>query len=330
MRYLIALLLALVIAPVKAADPDFIQFQTPAFGRLVPTSGAWLNVGAGGTGYTLDFGPDGLFFAALFVYTPTGTATWYTAQGMYVEATDAERLSTGVIGRVRSPLYASTGGQCLGCTWQAPVTVDAMLGEAEFRFFSATDGEFRLGAFVIPIKAHALLITKPENVLEKVVLGKWMGAFRGSTYETLFGVSIAAQPTTTYPVQAATEPGQLQGPPPYATQFRLDCTVLCRGVVTAAGRVMTPSEQAAFERQVELVLSYDPVSRRYAAHALNPFANNSLLRRFDVAVRNNGRELYFRAPSYTSVITGNFVGIQEIVLTKLPDDFRPRSGDDGI
>lgn len=330
MRHLIPLMTLLFASAASAQlDPDFTQFPTPSVGKLQPVSGAWYNPAAPGTGYMFDFGPDGVWFAAIFVYSPTGAPTFYTVQGNYAETSDAERLATGIIGRITSPLFASEGGQCLGCPYSAPRTTDGGLGQAEFVFFSATDGELRLGSFVQSLKAYQLLVTQQSSLPERSPIGRWMGAFKGTLFETIIGVNIVAQPTATYVPNPLSEPGALQGPAPFSVQFRIQCGSFCAGVVTANGRQMAGTELGDFENQVEMVLSFDPTSRRFAAHQIQP-DDGTLVKRFEVQLRNNGRELYLRAPSYTSVVTGSFIGVQEFLLTKLPDDFRPRSARDGV
>ena len=82
---------------------------------------------------------------------------------------------------------------------------------------------------------------------------------------------------------------------------------------------------------LSLVLSYDAASGRYAAHRIcdgqftptKPYSS-----RFNVAVRDNGNTLYLTRKAYR--IGNSDIGAAEIVMTRLPDDFTPRYGGDGL
>jgi hypothetical protein len=334
-------------------DPDTRFDLSAALGELRPVAGAWYNPAQSTTGYTFDFGPSDLWFVAMYYYDATGKQTWYVGQGTYTETSTDERQATGIIGRITSPLYIATGGQCLGCPFTHPATiVDSGLPQAEFVFFTSTDGEFRYNGQSTPIKAYDLLIQRQQDLLENLLLNQqWVAVVRNIDFEGVTTVKTESSTATyqKYPrlpnenladYNHRLPPAVVPGP----VQFRIRCTFGCHPVVTPTGRTLdangsaiySASEASAFRKTLELLVTYDPSTRRYTAFELidwgfiqgHPVPSGTYLyRAYDAELVDNGQTFIFRAPEYIS--SGGFhASTFEVRLTKLPASFSPRTTSD--
>jgi hypothetical protein len=96
--------------------------QSAALTPLLPARGAYYDGTKPGSGVFVDVGQDGFVFLAYFGYDGTGAPTWYSIQGPWTPSTEAERLATGVIGRLDLPLLYASGGQCVTCDYGRPPT----------------------------------------------------------------------------------------------------------------------------------------------------------------------------------------------------------------
>ena len=81
--------------------------------------GAYYDRGASGTGLLIDEGPHEKAFGAWFGFTPAGESMYLTFGGQFAVPTG------GGSPVLESQLFASRGGQCLGCPYQPPVTTAA-------------------------------------------------------------------------------------------------------------------------------------------------------------------------------------------------------------
>jgi hypothetical protein len=77
-----------------------------------PASGMWWNPAESGRGYNIDV-QNGTMVVTAYVYTSSGTATWFLAAGPYDNATSTFTTS----------LNAFSGGQCFGCSYSNPTSM---------------------------------------------------------------------------------------------------------------------------------------------------------------------------------------------------------------
>ena len=134
---------ALAPATASAQSTSLPSFASRT-GYALPQAGAYFDPSQGGVGLMFDVGLDGTVFGALAIYDADGEPTFYTLQGP-IERAGLPAASTA-IGVLRSPLYRSRDGQCLGCSWRPPVTeVETRFGEAEVLFTEGRRLELRVG-----------------------------------------------------------------------------------------------------------------------------------------------------------------------------------------
>lgn len=119
-------LMVLLVVVTAPADAIAITGQSTALIPLLPARGAYYDVTKPGTGVSVDVGLNGFIFLTYYGYNTLGAPTWYSIQGQWVPSTEAQRITTGVIGTLASPLVYSTGGQCITCSFTGgPVTTAA-------------------------------------------------------------------------------------------------------------------------------------------------------------------------------------------------------------
>ncbi|MBK7144692.1 MAG: hypothetical protein IPH76_05600 [Xanthomonadales bacterium] len=119
-------------------------FSRPALANL-PESGWYWNPAASGSGYNIELQDDKMFMSA-FTYDSQGRAVFYTAGGVF-------NVNTSTLNSV---LYVTSGGQCMGCPYVAPVSTALAPVEIYFpttrtarirAFFSVGTAEINLGRF---------------------------------------------------------------------------------------------------------------------------------------------------------------------------------------
>lgn len=323
------LLLGLLLCSSSAQaqlDPDIRHLTDFVLSARAPDRGIWYDPALGGTGWTIDVGPTGLGFMAFYAYTPDGAPVYYVMGAQYEPYTEAQRKATGFIGRMRGDLYQTRDGQCLGCAFRPPTETLVVGGPAELLFVSATQAEFRFSGTSRPLRTN-VLTARPEDRPENVLDGRWMVAVRDQVLETVVVLDIVPQTTTVYPPFDA-ETGTLFEAP-YSVQYRFKCTTLCRGPAFPNGNTLNQMQVEGFSI-LRLVLSYDPPTGRYAAHAVGTrFGTDNVFysRRYNVLVRDNGRSLYLYSDVYR--IANSDISASEVILTRLPKNFTPRTGQDG-
>lgn len=74
-----------------------------------PAAGLWWNPNESGRGYTIDV-QNNVMIVTAYVYSESGTATWFLAAGTYNNATSTFSAQLG----------AFSGGQCFGCPYSYP------------------------------------------------------------------------------------------------------------------------------------------------------------------------------------------------------------------
>ncbi len=113
-------LLALVVVLACTATDAYaatISGQSPALTPLLPARGAYFDSSKSGTGVAVDVGLSGFVFLTYYGYDTLGAPTWYSIQGQWSPTSEAERITTGKIGKLNSPLLFATGGQCITCNY---------------------------------------------------------------------------------------------------------------------------------------------------------------------------------------------------------------------
>lgn len=140
-RFALLAVLAIATSAAHAADSSF-ETRT---GHPLPQAGVYFDPQQPGTGLVMDVGLEGTVVAAFGTYDAQGEPVFYTLQGV-LRRDNLPAGQPGVVGRVRSPLYRSTGGQCLGCPWQpASIGPATDLPEAELLFTEARRVTLRIG-----------------------------------------------------------------------------------------------------------------------------------------------------------------------------------------
>jgi hypothetical protein len=85
-----------------------------------PEDGWWWDAEAPGRGYFIERQKNTIFIAA-FIYTDDGNPEWLTSDGEYTPAVE----DSDSIGSYTGNVYRSNNGQCIGCEYMPPTTVDS-------------------------------------------------------------------------------------------------------------------------------------------------------------------------------------------------------------
>lgn len=151
---LIFVALFLVLSLPAFAVTNFIDaFAAP------PDAGQYWNPNEPGNGYSVDIDPNGNVFVQWFTYRADGVPVWYTMIGK-IERAPAQTfagvtvpactnvpmydrclgdklrfLTTGVLARVTSPVYAVVNGACPTCPPRFPDVSESPLGPATVEWF---------------------------------------------------------------------------------------------------------------------------------------------------------------------------------------------------
>ena len=107
------------------ANAAAITKQSAALTPVLPARGAYYDSSKSGTGVFVDVGVDGFVFLAYFGYDSLGAPIWHTIQAPWSPASEVQRIATGVIGTLNSPLLYATGGQCITCDFTKSPTLVA-------------------------------------------------------------------------------------------------------------------------------------------------------------------------------------------------------------
>jgi hypothetical protein len=107
----------------NGANAATIAAQSAALTPVLPTRGAYFDSSKSGTGVFVDVGLNGFVFLGYFGYDSLGAPIWHMIQAPWSPSTEAQRIATGVIGTLNSPLLYATGGQCITCDFTKPPTL---------------------------------------------------------------------------------------------------------------------------------------------------------------------------------------------------------------
>lgn len=120
MKIKITFLITYLLFSLNAFAQDSVNDEK--FKMLVkPESGIWWNSEQSGTGAAMQFGSNGTWFVALFLYGESGEPIFYTLQGQSVEYSfDRSLFGSNAYARVTSSIHKNVDGRCLGCDYQAP------------------------------------------------------------------------------------------------------------------------------------------------------------------------------------------------------------------
>ncbi len=162
----------LSVAMVTAAAGEYslqpARPLAPPAERLVPHQGGWWNAAQPGSGYFFEFSEnaDGslLGLATTYTYDDAGKSTFLIVQGPLVFSTEAERLDTGIIARLSSPLFKAENGQPFGGAYRPATVSPSSFGTGEYVFFTRRTGEFRAGGRTTPIRVLSPLASEAEYV----------------------------------------------------------------------------------------------------------------------------------------------------------------------
>lgn len=137
--------------------------------RFPPQTGIWGNPAESGRGWSFEVQND-IVVISTYTYDTAGRATWFLSAGAWDPAT----------GIVSQRLNAYSGGQCIGCSYVAPVVAD--LGQVRFEFTTTASGRaiFPNGT-VIPISRVQFAHATPLGLLGGVWATAWSGS-SGSTF----------------------------------------------------------------------------------------------------------------------------------------------------
>ncbi len=91
---------------------------------ITPSRGVWWNPNASGRGYEIDR-QGGILTLAIYGYDATGQSIWYLGAGSY-DYTQPDFVAD---------FYSYTGGQCLGCAYNSPVSTE--FGTVSIQFSDA-------------------------------------------------------------------------------------------------------------------------------------------------------------------------------------------------
>lgn len=256
----IALLLCLLLLSLVAAAQSVVPAR-----YFFPRQGFWIadspSTPQERNSYSIQVGPDGFVFVAIYTYDTTGAPTFLTMQGQLQPASMEERR-LGLRSRVESPLYETRGGTPLGTSLPAnPQTTISRFGTAYLRFFIAGKGELQFGGKTYPIKPFEAFVNPADHTPENIATGVWSYAVVSNFHTTLQTVSLSRQPTQ-YPLEGV----GYSGLPPGDVQYRLTCIVCTQ--LTSNGEVDVQQTQAARNSLDRALLSYDRRSDQWRWHTI--------------------------------------------------------------
>jgi hypothetical protein len=204
---------AVLICLAGAAIAGPITKQSASLTPLLPARAAYYDSAKAGTGVAVDVGLDGFVFLTYYGYDEIGAPTWHSIQGQWTPATEAQRISTGVIGTLDQPLLYASGGQCITCdftrypklvaeaypvtvSWTSPRHLDLTIGNQSWHMdavqYGIADAQLLAGTWQLTIS--------------------WDG---GADANAGDGVPARAQIVTI-------APGKVFGAPPIPTSVSLD------------------------------------------------------------------------------------------------------------
>lgn len=152
MRSFLILLLFLAVATPAAAQPS----------SMPPEDGIWGDPSQSGSGFVIETN-NRIMAVAAFAYNDARQSTWYLGTAPYDYIT---HTWTGTVA-------STSGGQCLGCSYSAPVT-SATSTNVEIRFTSQTTANVLIDG----VQRYAIQRTYFDaSNIDNFVLGEWYFAY---------------------------------------------------------------------------------------------------------------------------------------------------------
>ena len=167
-----------------AVDAAAINAQSKSLTPVLPARGQYYDSSKAGTGVAVDVGLNGFVFLTYYGYSETGAPTWYSMQGQWMPATQAQRIATGVIGTLHQPLLYASGGQCLTCdfttypnlivepypasvSWTTPRHLDLSIGNQSWHMdafaYAVADAQLLAGTWQLTISWDGDAEANPVN-----------------------------------------------------------------------------------------------------------------------------------------------------------------------
>lgn len=238
-----------------------VTSQSPTLTPLSPQLGIYYDRTQPGSGLMLDMGLNGAMFVTLYTYDVEHKPTFYILQDTFAPSSESERFATGVIGKLQSPVYRSTGGQCIGCPYVGPtLTAVEEMGTAEI-VWSARRAVVHVGAQTWTMDAADF--DRPEGDLMK---GTWLMALSFDPVNPSYGVAVYTAVVRLSPVPAYSNLGfthEVPGihmPPEGSQLYEMYCesagtlgTAPCRDLFTRLNFNNTSNSKLFW---------YDPSTRR--------------------------------------------------------------------
>ena len=151
--------------PSHAQSPVYTPTALPIF----PYRGMYYEPGHGGTGLTVDIDNNGYIFAVFYTYTPAGQPTFLLMEGKYQPKSEAQRISTGLLGTFEATPYISENGECVGpgCTYKSPTRTATNLS-AKIEWTASRTATLTIDGQTWHLKAGQYSISDAD-----ALLGQW-------------------------------------------------------------------------------------------------------------------------------------------------------------
>ena len=115
-----------------------------------PNSGMWWNSEKSGTGAAIQFGGDGTWFVALYLYDEDGNPIFYTMQGQSVDYSfDRSKFDNNAYAKISSVIHKNVNGRCFGCEHQAPETSELPGVIADILFINKGQAIIKLSGDIV-------------------------------------------------------------------------------------------------------------------------------------------------------------------------------------
>lgn len=145
-----------------------LPFSTAHAQLLTPEDGVWWNPAESGRGFVIET-QNGIMVITAYVYEAGGNQLWYTSAGNF-------NLTTR---RFSGTLDSTRGGQCLGCSYRAPVPGPSA-GAVTIQFTSNATAILSAGGVTIPLQRFIYGYALPDGY----VFGGWIMSQQTATLVT--------------------------------------------------------------------------------------------------------------------------------------------------
>lgn len=330
------LLIAILVLASEGASAQLAlppTFSDPYYASHAPIRGAYYDPTQPGAGVLVDIGPDGTMFVGVFHHESDGRASFRTMQGAFTPTyayptgtTDLRhRPEPASIGMLRSPLYFTTGGDCLSCPFRATSTVpDAALGIGELVFTESRRARLTVGARVFNLQLLQIDAEDSDLVVGNWLLAAWEGPGAADALASVEIKPIPSEHVTSQAFGFNNRDTEHPLPSPAAKWYSVTCNERCAGFDTwrQTPAIFLPSGSM---EPTEVFVWYEPSTGQAV---LDQFVRDSSglrartgRRAYSLSLDMNlllGRASYRDRPVF---INTNGVGPQEgllVQLTRLP------------